>query len=778
MKDIGKIMCHCIQILTLVFGIFSSQFSYATTMLELVQKKVFDLDQSNLSEQEKAIIVHAAEGKQEDLLKLGRLYRSGEKGVPYNPDRSTSIFRFLAHQNHFMGMHFYTNALYDGFGVKINLKKSKSWALKTIQKGLTLIDAKEGQAAALKKTIAETHISNQKEELVRKMNSLEAKIADISVRIGLCYETFARAIMATQEIPFMENMIQEYFKKAVKFYTKAAELGSAHANYLIGVAYEFALGVQEDFKAAFSYYLKSSEKEFPKAFFALGTLLENGKGVKKHPEKALARYRQAARFGNIAAIIHIAEDHIMRDEYDDALEWLEKGIKLGDADCMLRAGLIYKSRTSLENKRKAYALLSKASKKGSMVSEFQFAVLCNERLGDEEHPLSEEDLEVYSHNAFYTFKEFAKDGDSEGMLYLARCYFNGISVDQNFHLALHWYEKAHQSGNKSAKFEMVRILQEKAQYCSDAPFEPNLWSRAQAVLESVPQDSSDIAEVEYELALHFSSQGDMVVQPFEASQDVRELYQKATSNLISSAKKGCEEAKEYIKLCFNDESFLRMIFPRFIVMYMLLNPSDMEFFGIDLTKENNLLMRLYFHLMLLEDFLMHHISRSTRNEYEHIPHPRNWSEHKEAGAKIDNIAAHLSYDAVKEYIVETLGDQSFGSNRINQETVLKIIQDYSLMIQASPSISKIVYLLWQRPEVRSSIANHCDIIYKEMTARDRTSAASFLHVYHSYDSIRKQPYHPEENNGPGTYVRHRNHEPMLNGLILAFVKGSIIPTGN
>ena len=47
---------------------------------------------------------------------------------------------------------------------------------------------------------------------------------------------------------------------AIKWYTRAAELGDAHAQYLLGRMYRKGEGVPQDYKTAFKWYKLSAEQ--------------------------------------------------------------------------------------------------------------------------------------------------------------------------------------------------------------------------------------------------------------------------------------------------------------------------------------------------------------------------------------------------------------------------------------------------------------------------------------------------------------------------------------
>lgn len=76
--------------------------------------------------------------------------------------------------------------------------------------------------------------------------------------------------------------------KSRVLYLRAAELGSAKAQYLVGTMYRFAqYGVEKNMKLAVDWYLKAANQGMATAQFALGKMLMEGKGVMQDDAAAL-----------------------------------------------------------------------------------------------------------------------------------------------------------------------------------------------------------------------------------------------------------------------------------------------------------------------------------------------------------------------------------------------------------------------------------------------------------------------------------------------------------
>jgi TPR repeat protein len=69
--------------------------------------------------------------------------------------------------------------------------------------------------------------------------------------------------------------------EALKWYRKAAELGSEEGMYNLAGVYENGYGVKQDYQEAVKWYRKAAEREHAGAHYALARLYEQGQGVPK-----------------------------------------------------------------------------------------------------------------------------------------------------------------------------------------------------------------------------------------------------------------------------------------------------------------------------------------------------------------------------------------------------------------------------------------------------------------------------------------------------------------
>ena len=83
----------------------------------------------------------------------------------------------------------------------------------------------------------------------------------------------------------------------MKYFQLAAEKGNADAQFNLGYAYFFGLGVEPDDNEAFRLYQLAADQGFPVAMFAVGDCYYLGRGVEKDLAKAAEWYRKSLDAG-------------------------------------------------------------------------------------------------------------------------------------------------------------------------------------------------------------------------------------------------------------------------------------------------------------------------------------------------------------------------------------------------------------------------------------------------------------------------------------------------
>lgn len=129
------------------------------------------------------------------------------------------------------------------------------------------------------------------------------------------------------------------YKEAIEIFHKYPNDGEAQ--YYLGKAYFYGIGVEKDEKKAFEYAKKSANQNNPSGLNLLGVVYQYGEGIEKDELQALMYYKQAANLGNTKAMRNLASMYanigssIIQINYDEAIEWLKKAVALNDVDSII-----------------------------------------------------------------------------------------------------------------------------------------------------------------------------------------------------------------------------------------------------------------------------------------------------------------------------------------------------------------------------------------------------------------------------------------------------------
>lgn len=315
-------------------------------------------------------------------------------------------------------------------------------------------------------------------------NAFEQKMFENAFRFLNKYRDHAlfKADNFTQ-LGFMYDMgygAKQDFSEAIKCYQKAANLGSALAEYNLGIMYEKGLGTNQDLKMAAEFYKKSANQNFKFAQFNLALLYEKGLGVAQNYQEAFSWYLKAAEHGDVDAQVNVGNCYeqglgITKD-IQEAARWYRRATEQGDAD-----------------------------------GQFNLARL-NISLAD-----SQEEFTLYS-NA-------AEQGHTGALTNLGYLYEIGRGVPKNLELAINSYQKAAMQGNAIAQFDLGVLYESKKN-----PQSPN-YREALSWYEKAARQDFSLAQ--YNLGILYENgkgtKRDMKI--------ANEYYKKAAKQSVLGAQK-------------------------------------------------------------------------------------------------------------------------------------------------------------------------------------------------------------------------------------------------
>lgn len=156
--------------------------------------------------------------------------------------------------------------------------------------------------------------------------------------------------------------VNEKYHDAIAIFEKHQD--SPEANYYLGKAYYYGLGVDKDYKKAFESAYKSAAEKFSPGLNLLGVLYENGYGIDKNEAKAFSLYKEAANLGDPKAMSNLSKMFYSEKylAYSLSYEYIVKAAQLGQFyNTPILYDLIRNNLISSEKKDEAISLLIKAA---------------------------------------------------------------------------------------------------------------------------------------------------------------------------------------------------------------------------------------------------------------------------------------------------------------------------------------------------------------------------------------------------------------------------------
>ena len=168
-----------------------------------------------------------------------------------------------------------------------------------------------------------------------------------------------------------KNYSAQNYEKALEYFTEAAELGDAIAQYFVGAMYDEGKRIPQDFEQAVYWYTKAAEQGDASAQCRLGRMYRDGEGVVKDSEQALYWYTKAAEQGCAGAPPYLVSMHAKKKVGDvpqdekQAVYWISKDAEQGNVGAQRILGLRYQSGTGVPRDYvRAYAWFDLAASKG------------------------------------------------------------------------------------------------------------------------------------------------------------------------------------------------------------------------------------------------------------------------------------------------------------------------------------------------------------------------------------------------------------------------------
>lgn len=129
-------------------------------------------------------------------------------------------------------------------------------------------------------------------------------------------------------------------KTAFVFFRRAAEKGHVDAQYSVGNAYNFGLGIPTSYPMALQWYQRASASGNSSATTAIGVLYAEGRGVTQNFKTAMTSFVKASNAGNAEAMRRIGNMYFNGDgvAHNDTLayNWLRRAAAAGSESAARR----------------------------------------------------------------------------------------------------------------------------------------------------------------------------------------------------------------------------------------------------------------------------------------------------------------------------------------------------------------------------------------------------------------------------------------------------------
>lgn len=260
--------------------------------------------------------------------------------------------------------------------------------------------------------------------------------------------------------------------KGIELLTKAAELGSINAEYVLAEAYRTGTGVEADKEKAdelYKAFLTEAESAEPADTPVYGRMLFNitycyiyGRGTKANPENAAKYAKKSLDSGNVGVLNTYSlaagyesgkmgagntdkAQEIYADVFSQVEELANRGV--GEAERFYAQYYQYGDGGVARDYNKAMEWYEKAVEHGNTNAMNSIGVLYASGAG----------VEQDSAKALEWFEKAAELKNDGAMYNLGVMYANGYGVEQDYTKAIEWYEKAVELGNEKAAENIANL---------------------------------------------------------------------------------------------------------------------------------------------------------------------------------------------------------------------------------------------------------------------------------------------------------------------------------
>lgn len=287
----------------------------------------------------------------------------------------------------------------------------------------------------------------------RKQAAAQAKLQAQADKLAAQNNLEALVELGDRSYYGSDNSISNYVD-ALSLYQRAAQSGSAEAQYKLSMMYTLGIGIAYDAKLAFDWCLSSAKQGYAEAQFKLGSFYYLGLGTKVDYDQAIYWYEAAAKQGHAIAKYNLAvifERGLgVPQDYARAIKLYKESIDGGFKVAMYNLGEMYYWGYGVkQDYKQAYEYYHVAAMHGCVVAQYSIGYLYEKGLG----------IKQSDARAFFWYHKAATQNHALSQLKLGLMYLHGDMVPVDHRKAESWLELAAAQGNANAQYQMGMMAQ-------------------------------------------------------------------------------------------------------------------------------------------------------------------------------------------------------------------------------------------------------------------------------------------------------------------------------
>lgn len=316
--------------------------------------------------------------------------------------------------------------LYYGVGVPKDINQAAFWIIQAAEQGNA--EAQYGAGMVYHKGIG-----GYPKDYTKALDWLDKSAAQNNV--------FAHELLGF--IYYNGEGVTRNYKKAMRHFLKASELGSTDADSWIAVLYLKNIG--PDYEKAIEWANKAAEKGNAQGMLLLGWMYDKRQGIKQDDTKALQYYLQAAEKNNISAQFNAGVFYYTgsgcEQDYQKAFEWFKKAADGGKQEAYLYLGIMYfHGRGVQQDFAQAFKYSLAAAEHGEVQGQYFVGFFY----------LSGTGVDADINEGIKWLKKAVEQNYADAQCLWAKLHLNGWGFEKNEVEALAWYMISAIQGNQEA----------------------------------------------------------------------------------------------------------------------------------------------------------------------------------------------------------------------------------------------------------------------------------------------------------------------------------------